>query len=418
MAERVSSSRSRQSARWKDDLVQGRDGTPKALIANALGALRSAPEWKGILGFNEFAQAAMLIGRPPWDSGSAAWINRVWTDNDDRLCAEWLQHEGISVTPRVVAEAAETVAQERSFHPVREFVESHRWDEVPRLDEWLTNYLGVPDDPYTRAVGAKWMISAIARIYVPGIKADCMLILEGEQGIRKSSALQALAGPWFADRLSDLDKKDAAIELSGIWILELAELDGMSRSESGTIKAFLSRSTDHFRPPWARRAIDVPRQCVFAGTVNPEGGYLKDPTGGRRFWPVRCSHITLDSLIADRGQLWAEARERFKGGEQWWLDTPELLAMAAERQRDRYQGDPWEELIDRYLAGSDRFGPVDDTSIGEILREAIVLEAGRWNQAEQNRVVRCLVDRGFAKYRAVRGDRRESRYRVAKTIQE
>jgi hypothetical protein len=170
--------------------------------------------------------------------------------------------------------------------------------------------------PYHRAVGPRWMISAVARIYAPGCKADCALILEGPQGIRKSSALMMIAKPWFADRLSDLSSKDAAMETRGVWIIEIAELDTMSRAVVSTIKAFMSRTQDRFRPPYGKRLVDLPRQCVFAGSVNPEGGYLKDPTGGRRFWPVVCSTINLETLQRDREQLWAEARDRFRGGEQ------------------------------------------------------------------------------------------------------
>jgi len=168
------------------------------------------------------------------------------------------------------------------------------------------------------------MMSAVARIYIPGCKADCALILEGPQGIRKSSALMAIAKPWFADRLSDLSSKDAAMETRGVWIIEIAELDTMGRAEVSTIKAFMSRTQDRFRPPYGKRLVDLPRQCVFAGSVNPEGGYLKDPTGGRRFWTVVCGNIDISALEQDRDQLWAEARNRFRRNEPWWLETQAL----------------------------------------------------------------------------------------------
>ena len=222
-------------------------------------------------------------------------------------------------------------------------------DGTARLDLWLMTYLGVADTHYARAVGARWLSSAVARIYIPGAKTDCVLILEGPQGIKKSSALMTLAEPWFTDRLSDLGSKDAAMETKGVWIIEVAELDSMSRTEVGAIKAFISRTHDRFRPPYGKRLVDLPRHCVFAGSVNPEGGYLKDATGGRRFWPVLCTTINVERLRADRDQLWAEARDRFRADEPWWLETLELNEAATREQDERYQGDAWEEPIQQYL---------------------------------------------------------------------
>ena len=136
--------------------------------------------------------------------------------------------------------------------------------------------------------------------------------------------------------------------MQGIWIVEIAELDAIGRAEVSRIKAFLTRTTDRFRPPYERYNVEVPRQCVFAGTVNPDT-YLRDETGNRRFWPVRCGDIVMDALIRDRDQLWAEAVERFRAGAIWWIDDPDLLAVAREEQAARYQGDAWDARIDRWL---------------------------------------------------------------------
>jgi predicted P-loop ATPase len=288
-------------------------------------------------------------------------------------------------------------------------------------------YLGAAETPYAQAVGPRWLISAVARIYRPGCKADCVLILEGPQGGRKSSALKMLAEPWFADRLSDLGSKDAAMETRGVWIIEVAELDSMSRTEVSTIKAFMSRTHDRFRPPYGKRLVDLARQCVFAGSINPEGGYLKDATGGRRFWPVACGTIDLDALKSDRNQLWAEARERFRRGDPWWLETRQLDELAAEQQAERYQGDAWEDIIAEWLEydvqWSDngfhervrhsfpRSQPLNDVSVRDVLEQAIGIERGRWTQGDQNRVVRCLTIMGFRLYWSRRGGHREKRYR-------
>ena len=224
-----------------------------------------------------------------------------------------------------------------------------RWDGMPRLDAWTMTHLGAEDTPLNRAFGSRWMISAVARIMRPGVKADHMLILEGPQGAKKSSALKVLAGEeWFTDELAEIGCKDAAQQMRGIWIIEIAELDAISRAEVSRIKAFLTRTTDRYRPPYERYIVTVPRQCVFAGSVNPET-YLRDETGNRRFWPVRCGTIDLDALARDRDQLWAEAVKRYRDGAIWWLDEPDLIAGAKAEQDRRYQTDAWDARIDRWL---------------------------------------------------------------------
>jgi len=306
---------------WRDLLILNRDGTPKPLLANAITALRHAPEWNGVLAFDHFGLAVQAVKPTPWSHTGR------WSEQGDRLGCEWLQQRGIYISTRIAGEAVETVARERSVHPVRDYLSSLTWDQVPRIDVWLERYLGVRPDAanagYVAAVGARWLISAVARIYKPGCKADHLLILEGDQGTLKSSAIAALVSPeWFADELGEMGSKDTALQLCGKWVIELPELDSLTRSEVSRAKAFLSRQADHFRPPYARRPDDFPRQCVFVGTCNRET-YLQDETGGRRFWPVVYCQIDLDALRCDRDQLWAEALEQFRAGAIWWLDTPE-----------------------------------------------------------------------------------------------
>jgi predicted P-loop ATPase/phage/plasmid primase-like uncharacterized protein len=419
------------SSSWRSGLLLNDEGEPRPILANAIHALRKASEWDGVLWHDGFATVTVARRAPPWATDSNEnWTDTTWCDRDDYLVAEWLQHQGIIVPASIAGQAVETVARDREFHPVREYLDGLEWDGTPRLDLWLTTYLGAADSVYVRAVGARWLISAVARIFIPGCQADCALILEGPQGIRKSSALAVLARPWFTDRLSELGSKDAAIETRGVWIIELAELDTMSRAEVGTIKAFMSRRQDRFRPPYGKRLVDLPRQCVFAGSINPEGGYLKDATGGRRFWPVACGTIDLDALEHDRDQLWAEARDRFQRHEPWWLETCYLDALAAEQQAERYQGDAWDDPIRIYLHHETewmengygeqrpyrrpRAEPLDDVSVAEVLEQALRIERGRWTQADQNRVVRCLVSMGFRQYRTNRDQGRERRYRRAR----
>jgi predicted P-loop ATPase len=417
------------SSAWRHGLLLNDEGEPRPILANAIHALRKAPEWDGVLSHDAFATVTVARQAPPWAACDSKedWTDTTWSDRDDYLVAEWLQHQSIMVPASIAGQAVETVARDHLFHPVQEYLDDLVWDGLARLDGWLITYLGAVDTLYVRAIGSRWLISAVARIYVPGCQADCALILEGPQGIRKSSALAVLARPWFTDRLSDLGSKDAALETRGVWIIELAELDTMSRAEVGTIKAFMSRRQDRYRPPYGKRPVDLPRQCVFAGSINPEGGYLKDATGGRRFWPVVCGTIDLDALKRDRDQLWAEARDRFRRHEPWWLETRELDSLAAEQQAERYQGDAWDDPIRAYLSHEiewlengyneqrpfrrPRTEPLDDVSVGEVLEQALRIERGRWSQADQNRVVRCLVSMGFKQYRTNRDQGRERRYR-------
>ena len=390
---------------WKNILLLNLNGTIKPVLANAITALRSAPEWAEVLAYDEFANRTVLQKPAPWMK-SGFTPNEEWTTNHDILATEWLHHQGIFVSTDIAGQAVETVARERPFHPVRKYLEGLEWDGKARLETWLHDYLGVEMSPYAEAVGSRWLISAVARVFSPGCKADCCLILEGEQGIGKSTALRILAEPWFTDEIADLGSKDAALQTRGVWVIEIAELDSMSRAEAGRIKAFMSRSTDRFRPPYGKRLIESPRQCVFAGSVN-HSTYLRDETGGRRFWPVECKApvIDTDGLASVKDQLWAEATHRYFEGRSWWLDSLELNRQAAEEQADRYDGDLWDEMILRWIEDK------DTVSIQEILTGCIEKRADTWTQIDKNRVARCLKANGWERFYSGPRGAREWRYR-------
>ena len=393
------------AASWRNDLLLNLNGTVKPVLANAITALRGAQEWSGALAYNEFSNCTVLRKPAPWMKPSAD-VHEEWTPNHDVLATEWLHHQGIFVSVDVTGQAIEAVARERPFHPVRTYLKELTWDGTPRLESWLSEYLGVDPSPYAAAVGSRWLISAVARVFEPGSKADCCLILEGEQGIRKSTALRVLAEPWFTDEIADLGSKDAALQTRGVWVIEIAELDSMSRSEIGRIKAFMSRAVDRFRPPYGKRLITSPRQCIFAGSVN-HGTYLRDETGGRRFWPVECKAAVIDTdgLAIIRDQLWAEATYLYFEGKPWWLDSVDLNREAAEEQAERYEGDPWDELILKWIEGR------ESVSIPEILAQCIEKKTEMWTQMDRNRVARCLRANGWKQYKAREGGRREWRFR-------
>ncbi|MGI8746323.1 MAG: VapE domain-containing protein [Bryobacteraceae bacterium] len=416
---------------WRAELITSKEGLVKPILANVLTPLRSAQEWDGVLAFNEFALRTLALKPPPWKDSTVG----EWSDTHDSLTAEWLHWKGTYVSSKLAREGVETVAREHSFHPVREYLDGLEWDGVSRLDGWLENYLGAttadPSDArlhrdYVRAVGSRWLISAVARIYKPGCKADCCLILEGPQGLLKSTALKTITGQWFTDDIGELGSKDSIMQVHGVWIIEIAELDGMSRAEVSKVKAFLSRAVDHFRPPYGARVIDVARQCIFAGSVNLTT-YLRDETGGRRFWPVTCGRIDIPRLLKDRDQLWAEAVRRYRSGSVWWLDTAELEEYAESEQHDRYEGDAWDDLISAWLRNpTQRFEPqghptgafssdLESVTIADLLTHCIGKPPGQWGQLDQNRVARYLRSVRWTRRRVGPRGSRECRYWKPKT---
>lgn len=384
---------------WMNLLLLNGRGEPERCLNNAIVALSFAPEWNGVLAFNEFSISTVCLKQPPLIGIYADWHDdrpQPWTDAHDLRTAQWLQMQGIMVGDGEAAKAVQAVAHSMKFHPVREYLSSVEWDRKPRLQSWTSRYLGVEPSDYADAVGIRWMISAVARIFEPGCKADCALILMGEQGIRKSTALKILGGDWFTDQLADMGSKDSCIDVQGAWIVELAELDSMGKASVSSVKAFMSRTTDRFRPPFGRRTAEFPRQCVFAGTVNPEGGFLKDATGARRFWPILCNAIDTDDLEHDRDQLWAEAVHLYRQGFPWWLDTSELNEAAAAEQAECYQGDVWDDLVNDYIFHK------NSVTISEILTNACSVPVSQQTRQHQMRVGGVLTSLGWRKNR-VRG---------------
>jgi putative DNA primase/helicase len=298
-----------------------------------------------------------------------------------------------SLTADNTTQAVQTVAREHSFHPIRTYLDSLQWDGIKRIDGWLTLYLGVDPSEYVRAVGAKWLIGGVARVLRPGCKVDTCPIFEGPQGALKSTALRTLAGgDFFTDDIAELGSKDSALQTRGVWIIELAELDSMTRGEVSRVKAFMSRQVDRIRPPYGRHVIEAKRECIFAGTTNSDI-YLKDETGGRRFWPVRVGRIRIDELRRDRDQLWAEARERFRGKDIWWLDDKALVDAAADEQQARYEGDVWDEKITQWASNR------ESVSVSEVLEHCLAKPKKDWGRADEMRISRSLKSKGWIRKR-------------------
>ena len=338
----------------QDDWRAGLEYEPRStVLKNSLHNLRlileNDPKLKDIV-FNQQLDGMEIKGSVPWKHPS-----KYWRDADDAQLISYVDSHYGSFSARNYDIAVAKVTDDRSYHPIREYLASlPEWDGVPRLDTLLIDYLGARDNAYVRAVTRKTLCAAISRVKHPGCKFDTMLVLNGPQGIGKSTLIAKLAGEWFSDslNLSDTKDKTAAEKLQGYWILEIGELAGLRKAETETLRSFLSRQNDIYRAAFGKRATPHPRQCVFFGTTNAENGYLRDTTGNRRFWPVKTpgagAKQSWQMTDDDVRQVWAEALECVSKGEKLFL-PPDLEALAKLEQREALEADEREGLVRNYL---------------------------------------------------------------------
>ncbi len=348
-----------------------------------LAILENDKRWDNVLAFSEFSGRILKRQPPPLHDGEAG----EWTDADDAELEQWLAvNYGLRGLRSVdLPKAVLLAARRHRFHEVRDYLDSLTWDKAERLRHWLHMFLGAPDTPYVEAVSVKWMVAAVARVFRVPVKVDNVLILEGTQGIYKSTALKVLGGPWFTDQGFRFGDKDAVQLINGRWVVELAELDGLNKADSAAAKAFFARDTDRIRPPYGRNMIDFPRQCVFAGTVN-HATYLRDETGNRRYWPITVTQVDIEGLRRERDQLWAEAKALFDAGTEWWVRAGERELFELE-QDQRYVGDAYEEKLRAWLIAHPE---VTDINSMKLMGEALGLEASKWTPPEQQRVGRIM----------------------------
>lgn len=402
-----------QSQPWRNKMAFTETGDPKGIMSNVAILLRECNETKNSLGYNEFAGEITVFKKLPWERGAGTPCeDRPWTDADELAMTEWVQSfAGVHAPRNAIFDAVCRVANEFQFNPVRQMLDDAftNWDRGERLNYGAVRYFGATDIEYHREVFKRWLLSAVARIYRPGCKADNMTVFEGPQGLRKSTAVRVLFDPWFTDHLSEMGTRDSSLELRGIWCAEYSDLEGMNNTESKRIKSFMSRTNDRFRAPYGHVPINLRRQIVFAGTTN-EITYLKDATGARRFWPLRCGYIDIDALARDRDNLWGETVGLFRQKIQnWWIDQktePELARAAEEMTNARYQSDAWEEIIIGWLRHNGRV----NCTTSELMRDALEIhDKSKWQQRDLQRIGNVMKRVKWIRARD-RGGSRDWRY--------
>lgn len=336
---------------WESRLLQYSPKTGALLpsLRNAVIIMTHDHAMRNLV-FNQLADGIEIVGELPWKHPG-----KFWRDADDAQLDVYIDLQYGHLPSIVIGTAVTKVTDDRSYHPVKDMLEAlPPWDGVKRLDTLYIDYLGATDTPYVRAVTRKPLVAAIRRVKNPGIKFDYMPVLQGAQGIGKSTVIAKLGGEFFSDSLSlsDMNDKTAAEKLQGYWILEIGELAGMKKADIDKVKAFVSRQDDKYRASYGRRVTPHPRQCVFFATTNSERGFLRDITGNRRFWvvqvPGNSSLKPWDMSDETIRQIWAEALVYEEAGEKLYLD-PELEAEAYAHQREAMEQDDREGMVREYL---------------------------------------------------------------------
>ena len=334
---------------WQTRLELDKAGNIKNTLCNLTLILENDPMLKPLV-FNQLLDGMEIKGEVPWKHPS-----KFWRDADDAQLISYVDTHYGTFSARNYDIAVMKVTDDRSYHPIRAFIEDlPEWDGVERVDTLLIDYLGASDTAYVRAVTRKTLCAAISRVLRPGCKFDSMLVLNGPQGVGKSTLIAKLAGEWFSDSLNLGDTKDktAAEKLQGYWILEIGELAGLKKAEVETLRSFLSRQNDIYRASFGKRATPHLRQCVFFGTTNAESGYLRDTTGNRRFWPVKtpggAAKHSWQLTGEEIQQIWAEALVYVKRGEKLYLDA-DMETLAKTEQREAMESDEREGLVRVYL---------------------------------------------------------------------
>jgi predicted P-loop ATPase len=361
-------------------------------LENAIRALTYCPLWAGKIARNEMSNEIMALASTPVCPAGE------WQDEYTTLACAWMQASGIPVDYRDVSRAIKAVGSKNPRNPLVQYLRSLVWDRQERLGHWLTTYCGAADTPLNSLIGSKFLIGAVARPLRPGCRMDHMLVLEGEQGLGKSTVIAILGGEFNCEILPDFHSKDAIIVTHRYWTVEVSELAAMAKSNLESIKAFITRTEDVYRPPYAEHAISLKRSFVLIGNINPrENGYLIDPTGNRRFWPVTVGRLDLEALRADRDQLIAEALYCFERGDPWWVENGAQQNDLSEAQELRFEHDEWTAIITSWLARNPEAS--EQTSVTQIATEALVMPYKEITRSVQIRIGMSMGKLGYTKVR-------------------
>jgi predicted P-loop ATPase len=396
---------------WHAGLARDDRGRIISDLDNVMIALRGEEKMQGATAFDAMMQHSLVTREWPRvveANPPARPIPHEIDDDDISRLQQWLQRMGLRRVGReIVGQAVEHLARERPQHPIRDYLDGLVWDRKPRLHTWLFSFLGAEgkdnaEIEYVRAIGKMFLVAMVARVYEPGCQADYMLVLEGEQGILKSTACRKLAGDaWFSDSLPEnIASKDARQHLRGKWLMEVSELAAFSKTEVEALKAFITRREEKYRPPFGRHDVAEKRQCLFIGTTNQDV-YIKDSTGGRRFWPVRCTTIDVVGLEQARDQLFAEAVVAYRKQEPHWPDAEFERSHFKPQQLLRQEDDPWLSVIE---SGLDAHPELTRFTVSMVATSILGFDgASRLATTEARRITNALRELGYNQERTKKG---------------
>lgn len=382
-------------------LSHNKEGNPLSTLGNAKSILLMDDEMFGRFFYDPFSLRYMVKG-PLFKENRGEYIEELNDSHYSRM-QMWFVSKGlVSIRSADVAEACMYACRQCEINPLHEYFHRLEWDGVDRMKYLMSEGFGADDTPYAEIVSRVLILSIAARVIYPGCKVDTMVILEGKQGIGKSSGCMALmkSQDWFNDQLGDPTDKDTLENLFGTLLVEHAELAGQNKRDRNQVKSFITRQKDRFRRAYARAAENVKRRTVFIGTTN-ENVYLTDPTGDRRYVPIEVKKIDVPWIVRNRDQIWAEAMQKIRDGEEWWM-TKEEEELANEQRASRISRDAWEEAALSYC--SDK----EFVTSEEVLRY-IKPDISMHNNMDKSRVRGILQLNGW-EYRQIRsGDDRGKR---------
>ena len=389
-------------------------GRPLDCRENVMYCLQLDPTLKELVKQNDFTHLLERSRTTPWGHPAGEW-----NEEDDLMLGEYLLRKhglGVKATS-TLRNGVLMAARSAKYNPVLDLIHAEKWDGMARLEHWLTDVYEVEERPYTRLIGKCFIMGLVKRALQPGCKFDYMLIIKGEQGLKKSTAFRALAYPFFTDNAIRMGDKDSLMAMQLVWIAESAELESLNKSETTQIKQFLSAQEDMFRPPYGSQLIRAKRHSVNVGTTNADE-FLKDATGDRRFWPLEVHMVNEDTLAGMRLQLFAEALHRLEEGENYWPSKEEERTLVFPEQAPFKRTDTWEDIIDTYV-NRDVPGPHDDVNDpvnakrdffprSEIYERALLIKADRIDGAGNmdTRIGNAMKALGFDKHRETAGKRR------------